>query len=457
MGPQRTRPSAARCRGPKLPEAYHERRPPWLAAVLRLLQFLKDEFVVGRLGSSAGTQFHGWQAPGAGNQVTPYLLAVATATAPRFALRRVAPPPFALSLSRFLSPSRSLFPRAQPRPLFIFTSPFSPLLNSSHGCPVTASTACDSPRAYISKGTSKHVISRRFPTTPRRIRVAHRIAVAVASRTFCPPLPEKPPIHNPIMPVELRKRKAREPPAPPPVTKKAAPKATKAKPAAAAKVKAPKPAPSKKAAAKVEKVAEESKDDVTEDEEKEEPKEEEPKEEEPKEEEPKEEEPKEEPKKAKKAGKVEVGDIIDLESFGAEIETNDGEKTTLKKLVDESGSGVVLFTYPKASTPGCTKQVCFFRDAFEPLTAGGLAIYGLSKDSPKANTTFKEKQKLPYPLLCDPKQTLITAIGLKKAPNGTQRGVFVVDKDGKVLVAEAGSPQGTVDTVTALVKELADK
>lgn len=67
-----------------------------------------------------------------------------------------------------------------------------------------------------------------------------------------------------------------------------------------------------------------------------------------------------EPKKAaaapaeKKASKqVAVGDEIDLDTFGGEIETNDGEKTTLKKLVEASGSGVVLFTYPKASTPGC--------------------------------------------------------------------------------------------------------
>ena len=50
---------------------------------------------------------------------------------------------------------------------------------------------------------------------------------------------------------------------------------------------------------------------------------------------------------------VAVGNTIDLERFGGEIETNDGEKTTLKKLVDESKGGVVLFTYPKASTPGC--------------------------------------------------------------------------------------------------------
>ena len=51
--------------------------------------------------------------------------------------------------------------------------------------------------------------------------------------------------------------------------------------------------------------------------------------------------------------KVIVGNTITLDEFGGEVETNDGEKVTLKKLVDESKSGVVVFTYPKASTPGC--------------------------------------------------------------------------------------------------------
>jgi peroxiredoxin Q/BCP len=104
-----------------------------------------------------------------------------------------------------------------------------------------------------------------------------------------------------------------------------------------------------------------------------------------------------------------------------------------------------------------TNQVCLFRDSYEPLTADGLAIYGLSTDSTKANTTFKEKQKLPYPLLCDPQATLIAAIGLKKQPKGTQRGVFVVNKEGKVLVAEPGGPAGTVERVKALVEELKEK
>lgn len=150
--------------------------------------------------------------------------------------------------------------------------------------------------------------------------------------------------------------------------------------------------------------------------------------------------------------KAAVGDTIDLASFGGEVTLNDGTTTTLAKLVEKSGSGVVLFTYPKASTPGCTTQACLFRDSYEPLTKDGLAIYGLSRDSPKSNTTFKEKQKLSYPLLCDPKATLISAIGLSKAPSSTQRGVFVVDKKGKVLLAEPGSPAGTVAAVKKLVE-----
>ncbi len=93
-----------------------------------------------------------------------------------------------------------------------------------------------------------------------------------------------------------------------------------------------------------------------------------------------------------------------------------------------------------------------FRDQYAPLTAGGLAIYGLSNDSPKANTTFKTNQNLPYPLLCDQAQTLIDAIGLRKQPSGTTRGVFVIDKTGKVLIAEAGSPDGTVAAVKKLVE-----
>lgn len=113
---------------------------------------------------------------------------------------------------------------------------------------------------------------------------------------------------------------------------------------------------------------------------------------------------------------------------------------------------MILPLGPPTNDSTGTKQVCFFRDSHDDLTKTGLAIYGLSADSGKANTTFRTKHDLPYPLLCDPAATLIDAIGLKKTPKGTQRGVFVVDKGGKVLAAQAGSPDGTVEVVRGLVK-----
>ncbi|KAE8376479.1 thioredoxin-like protein [Aspergillus bertholletiae] len=148
---------------------------------------------------------------------------------------------------------------------------------------------------------------------------------------------------------------------------------------------------------------------------------------------------------------LKVGNKIVLDGFGGEIETNDGIKTTLNKLVDESKSGVVLFTYPRASTPGCTKQACMFRDNYDHLTSTGFSIYGLSADSPRANTTFKTKQSLPYPLLCDTASTLIGALGFKKTPKGTTRGIFAVDKEGTILLLQSGGPDATVQAMRQLI------
>jgi peroxiredoxin Q/BCP len=160
----------------------------------------------------------------------------------------------------------------------------------------------------------------------------------------------------------------------------------------------------------------------------------------------------------KASGPPKVGDVVNLESFGGEVETHDGKKVTLKQLVDESKAGVVLFTYPKANTPGCTKQACAFRDGHETLTSGGLAIYGLSGDSPKSNTTFKTKQNLPYTLLCNPSYSLIGAIGMQGGvAHKTNRGVFAVDKSGKVLLNFLGGPIPTVDEVKKLVDEMDKK
>ena len=69
------------------------------------------------------------------------------------------------------------------------------------------------------------------------------------------------------------------------------------------------------------------------------------------------------------SGKVAVGDTVPLDSFGGEVETQDGVKTSLKKLIDESKTGVVLFTYPKASTPGC-KYLCIAQLPWYSLRQG---------------------------------------------------------------------------------------
>ena len=85
-----------------------------------------------------------------------------------------------------------------------------------------------------------------------------------------------------------------------------------------------------------------------------------------------------------------------------------------------------------------TTQACLFKDGYDSLTSTGYSIYGLSTDSPRSNATFRTKQNLPYTLLCDPAAKLIAAIGMKKAPRGTIRGVFVISKQAKLELTFTG-------------------
>lgn len=97
-----------------------------------------------------------------------------------------------------------------------------------------------------------------------------------------------------------------------------------------------------------------------------------------------------------------------------------------------------------------------FRDDYQNLVSAGLSVYGLSADSPKANTTFKTKQNLPYTLLCDSASTLISALGFKKHPKGTARGVFAIGKGGDVLLLEAGGPAATLEAVQQLATTISN-
>ena len=103
-------------------------------------------------------------------------------------------------------------------------------------------------------------------------------------------------------------------------------------------------------------------------------------------------------------------------------------------LGKELASGITLvYFYPKADTPGCTKQACNLRDAFEEVTKAGIKVYGVSADTPEAQLAFAEKFQIPFTLLADKKGDVIAAFGVPANDKGfASRQSFLV-KDGKVI------------------------
>ena len=108
-------------------------------------------------------------------------------------------------------------------------------------------------------------------------------------------------------------------------------------------------------------------------------------------------------------------------------------------LADYRGRKVIVYFYPAAGTPGCTKQACDFRDNLAPLGGAGLDVLGVSPDSPAKLAKFRDAQELTFPLLSDPDRTVLdayAAYGEKtlygKKMQGVIRSTFVVDEDGKI-------------------------
>ena len=107
-------------------------------------------------------------------------------------------------------------------------------------------------------------------------------------------------------------------------------------------------------------------------------------------------------------------------------------------LADYAGRKVILYAYPAAMTPGCTKQACDFRDNIASFQKEGYAILGLSPDKPEKLAKFRERDALTFPLLSDPDKTVLQeygAYGEKKLYGKTMIGVirstFVLDVDAK--------------------------
>ena len=112
-------------------------------------------------------------------------------------------------------------------------------------------------------------------------------------------------------------------------------------------------------------------------------------------------------------------------------------------LADYRGRRVVVYFYPAAGTPGCTKQACDFRDNLAELNGAGLDVLGISPDKPAKLAKFRDKEGLTFPLLSDADKEVLNAWGAfgekqmyGKTVTGVIRSTFVVDPEGKIEVAQ---------------------
>jgi peroxiredoxin Q/BCP len=112
-------------------------------------------------------------------------------------------------------------------------------------------------------------------------------------------------------------------------------------------------------------------------------------------------------------------------------------------LADYRGKSVVVYFYPAASTPGCTKEACDFRDSLGELNDAGFEVLGISPDKPEKLAKFRDAEQLTFPLLSDPDKEVMAAWGAfgekknyGKVVQGVIRSTFVVDPQGRISTAQ---------------------
>jgi peroxiredoxin Q/BCP len=143
-----------------------------------------------------------------------------------------------------------------------------------------------------------------------------------------------------------------------------------------------------------------------------------------------------------------MGNVVTLEDgMEAPLFSAEDGAGNVWKLSDvlAEGKRVVLYFYPKDSTPGCTKQACDFRDNMGVLSSADVAVFGVSKDSAKSHQNFTEKQELNFPLLLDTEGELLEKYGVWREKQnygrtymGIARSTFVIESDGTLSMAKYG-------------------
>ncbi|HWD00827.1 MAG TPA: peroxiredoxin [Candidatus Sulfopaludibacter sp.] len=119
-----------------------------------------------------------------------------------------------------------------------------------------------------------------------------------------------------------------------------------------------------------------------------------------------------------------------------ELLDDSGKTVKLSKL---RGKNVVLVFYPGDDTPGCTKQLCEFRDQWKSVKARGVQVFGVNPQNSRAHQKFKQKFNFPFPLLVDPHQTVAALYHA----NGiiVKRTVYLIGPDGKISFGKRGKPE----------------
>ena len=122
------------------------------------------------------------------------------------------------------------------------------------------------------------------------------------------------------------------------------------------------------------------------------------------------------------------------------LPSDTGKNVTLS---DQLGHKVIVYFYPAAMTPGCTKQACDFSESIDALQAHGYTVLGISPDKPEKLEKFRERDNLTIELLSDPERKVLDAYGAfgekklyGKVVEGVIRSTFVVDEDGKIELAQ---------------------
>ena len=150
---------------------------------------------------------------------------------------------------------------------------------------------------------------------------------------------------------------------------------------------------------------------------------------------------------------VETGDLAP----GFTLTADDGTEVSLS---DFRGKKVALYFYPKADTPGCTRQACAVRDVYPQIAEKDVAVIGISPDSPDRLVKFRQKHNLPFILLSDPDHEVAEAYGAwgeKKSFGKTYEGIirshFAIDEEGRVMEFKFKvKPETTADLAVRLIQ-----